>query len=154
MNVLFEGRCRNRDQDCVKLNLNLAKTLMDFILFLFWGNRKNQKPRFNHSYNFILIKPCFWPSLVWIQYGGQKTDDIRPSTHRSDCGIDFKHVFENFSANNSVRVKNSFVFELLLFDCQYIIIYLKYSLCFYANSDTSLLLRNSYDDFIAIETIT
>ena len=105
--------------------------------FLFWGNRKNQKPRFNHSYNFILIKPCFWPSLVWIQYGGQKTDDIRPSTHRSDCGIDFKHVFENFSANNSVRVKNSFVFKLLLFDCQYRIIYLKYSLCFYANSDTS-----------------
>ena len=137
MNVLFEGRCRNRDQDCVKLNLNLAKTLMDFILFLFWGYRKNQKPRFNHSYNFILIKPCFWPSLAWIQYGGQKTDDIRPSTHR--CGIDFKHVFENFSANVSVRVKNSFVFELLLFDCQYIIIYLKYSLCF-----LQILIRHNY----------
>ena len=72
-------------------------------------------------------------------------DNNRPSIKRSDgyviiyspSGIDFEHVFENFSANVRVRVKNSFVFELLLFDCQYIIIHLKYSLCFYANFDTS-----------------
>ena len=57
----------------------------------------------------------------------------------SPLGIDFEHVFENFSENVRVRVKNSFVFELLLFDCQYIIIYLIYSLCF-----MQILIRHIY----------
>ena len=87
---------------------------------------------------------CVRPPPIRIRTGNKTADDNRPSISRSDgyviiyslCGTDFEHVVENFSANVRVRVKNSFVFDLL-FDCQYIIIYLKYSLCFHANCITS-----------------